>query len=355
MSRPDRVVPPETAPAGRSDATVVVCAYTQRRWDDLVAGVREARSQGPAAVLVVIDHEDELLARAIAELATADGVPVRVVPNARTRGLSGGRNTALDLATTEVVVFLDDDACPSPGWLEALLSPYSEPGVVAVGGAADPLWDTASGERPAHQARELDWVVGCSFTGQTTTLAEVRNVMGCNMSFRREVLVAAGGFDEGAGRVGTIPVGCEETEACIRIRHHVPGARIMMAPDSRVRHRVSPDRATWGYLRSRSVAEGLSKAWVAAQVGDGEATSVERAYASRVLPRGVLRELGRGLRGDRRGFTAAMGIVLALLWAAQGYAQARLGLRGAATSAADRARATPTDGAAGAGSDGGGS
>ena len=44
-----------TVPA--AEATVVVCAYTERRWDDLAAGVAAARAQGPAEVLVVIDHD----------------------------------------------------------------------------------------------------------------------------------------------------------------------------------------------------------------------------------------------------------------------------------------------------------
>ena len=329
-----------------SEATVVVCAYTQRRWDDLQQGVRAAAAQGPAAVVVVVDHEDDLLRLASEALEATSPVPVSVVSNARTRGLSGARNTALDLVTTEVVVFLDDDACPTDGWLEAMLAPYALDGVVAVGGAADPVWDNDRAARPRHQAPELDWVVGCSFTGQATSLQEVRNMMGCSMSFRTSVLREVGGFDEGAGRVGTIPVGCEETEACIRVRQLHPGARIMLEPASRVHHRVSADRATWRYLRSRCVAEGLSKAWVARRVGASEATSVERAYAARVLPAGIMREIGRAVRGDLGGLSAALGIVLALAWTTQGYLQARLGLGGRDLQRADAARGSTPERAA---------
>lgn len=323
-------------PADRVPATVVVCAYTERRWDDLAAGVAAAREQGPAEVLVVIDHAPSLLERA-SVLASTSGVPVRVVPNTRARGLSGARNTGVDLTRTEVVVFLDDDACPAPGWLDGLLAPYAEAAVVAVGGAADPVWPDASG-RPAHLPRELDWVVGCSYTGQPEATADVRNLMGCSMSFRRDVLVAVGGFDEQAGRVGAIPVGCEETDACIRTHQQVPGSRIVLVPASRVHHRVSPDRTAWSYLRSRCRAEGRSKAAMAGRVGAADATSVERDYVRRVLPVGVARELGRALRGDRRGLSGALGIVLALLWTTSGYVQGRLGLGGGATAEAAAAR-----------------
>ena len=319
------------------EASVVVCAYTERRWADLVAGIAAARAQGPAEVLVVIDHNAALLAAAH-DLADER---VRVVANARSRGLSGARNTALDLVRSEVVVFLDDDACPEPGWLATMLAPYAEADVVAVGGAADPVWPRGDTGRPAQLPRELDWVVGCSYTGQPAVRADVRNLMGCSMSFRTAVLREVGGFDEGAGRVGTVPVGCEETDACIRVHQQVPGARIVLEPASRVRHRVSEDRTTWAYLRSRCRAEGSSKAYVARRVGAGDATSVERDYVRTVLPRAVLRELGRALRGDPRGLVAALAVVLALAWTTGGYLRGRLGLGGSAEAAAAAERAAP--------------
>lgn len=326
---------PGAAAVPAAEATVVVCAYTERRWEDLVAGVAAARAQGPAEVLVVIDHDERLLVRA---RSLADE-RVRVVPSTRVRGLSGARNTALDLVSTEVVVFLDDDACPEPGWLAALLAPYAEEGVVAVGGAADPVWPD---RRPTHLPRELDWVVGCSYTGQAPVRADVRNLMGCSMSFRTAVLRAVGGFDEGAGRVGTVPVGCEETDACIRVHQQVPGARIVLEPASRVRHRVSPDRTAWAYLRNRCRAEGQSKAYVARRVGPGDATSVERAYVRTVLPAAVGRELLRALRGDPRGLVAALAVVLALMWTTGGYLRGRLGLGGREAAQAELARTART-------------
>ena len=59
---------------------------------------------------------------------------------------------------------------------------------------AQPLDGDATGE--------LDWIVGCTYTGQPTEQAEVRNLMGCNMSFRREVFERVGGFAEEIGRIG---------------------------------------------------------------------------------------------------------------------------------------------------------
>jgi GT2 family glycosyltransferase len=307
-------------------ATVVICVYTEKRWDDIVAAVGSVQAQDvrAAEVLVVVDHNPALLERACAEF----GEHVRVLANAHRQGLSGARNTAVAAAAGDVVVFLDDDAAARPGWLRALLAPYADPDVVAVGGVAHPLFPGArpsllpTGGRGADATGELDWVVGCTYTGQPTEQAEVRNLMGCNMSLRREVFARVGGFAEDLGRIGRNPLGCEETELCIRIRQSYRrmgrGARIVFEPAAEVDHRVSADRVRWAYLRRRSWSEGLSKAAVSRLVGSDDALSTERAYVASVLPGAVAREL----RARRP--AAALAIVTALAATAAGYLRGKL-------------------------------
>ncbi|WP_435159159.1 glycosyltransferase [Amycolatopsis sacchari] len=314
--------PTEPAP------TVVLCAYTERRWDDLVAGLSSLRAQTvrPGEIILVVDHNPELERRAAAEFPD-----VLVVPNAGRRGLSGARNTAIELAKGEVVAFLDDDAVPEPDWLEQLLAGYRDPRVLAVGGSARPVWP--DGERsPLLPARgdgtgELDWVVGCTYTGQPTAETPVRNLMGCNMSFRREAFQLAGLFTEDLGRVGRTPLGCEETELCIRLHQASPGSVVLFRPEAVVRHRVTPDRLTWGYLRRRGWGEGVSKALVSRSVGADAALATERDYLSRVIPAALLRELGRLLRGRGSGALGVLALCLVVGSTAAGYARGKLSRR----------------------------
>ena len=319
--------------SGTPTATVVICAYTEDRWDDLVAAVASVRAQDtePVEVLVVVDHSPALLERA----RTRFTEPVRVLPNVRRQGLSGARNTGVAAASGDVVVFLDDDAAARPGWLAALLAPYADPEVVAVGGAAHPRFPArgagGSPTRPGllpsggvgpDASGELDWIVGCTYTGQPTRSAEVRNLMGCNMSVRRTVLADVGGFAEDLGRIGRNPLGCEETELCIRVRQAYRragrAARILFEPAAAVDHRVGPDRVRWSYLRRRCWAEGLSKAAVARLRGSDDALSTERAYVARVLPRAVVREF-RAVRP-----ASAVAVVAALGFTTAGYLRGRL-------------------------------
>ncbi len=342
--------------AGAVTAAVVICVYTEKRWDDIVAAVESVAVQDvrAAEILVVVDHNAALLSRAQQAFGPRG---VRVLPNLHAQGLSGARNTAIAEASGHVVVFLDDDAAARPGWLGALLAPYADPTVAAVGGVAHPRWPAGGvgGRRPrvfpgaepgnGDATGELDWIVGCTYTGQPTGQAEVRNLMGCNMSFRREVFARVGGFAEDLGRIGKNPLGCEETELCIRARqayrHAGDPIRIVFEPRAVVDHRVSDDRVEWAYLRRRSWAEGLSKAAVSKLVGSDAALSTERSYVARILPAAVVREL------RERNVAAAAAVITALAFTSAGYLRGKLpgatsGIRMPAARPASDTRAHPT-------------
>lgn len=260
--------------------TVVICAYTEKRWDQIVAAIASVdRQSHPASQLIlVIDHNPPLLERALVEFDTCE-----VLPNSEAQGLSGSRNVGVRHARGDVVAFLDDDALADFRWLEALISPYLEPGVVGTGGAARPVWPAG---RPSWFPPEFDWVVGCSYTGLPGEEGVIRNPIGANMSFRRRAFDAVGGFQSVFGRMGTFPLGCEETEFSIRLHKKLPGEYIVYVPNAAVDHAVGPERTNVRYFLQRCVAEGISKAKVTAHVGNAAGLSSERTYVTRVLPRG---------------------------------------------------------------------
>lgn len=300
------------------DLSVVICAYTEARWADLVAAVDSLRHQArpPREVIVVIDHNPALLARARA------GLPgTCVIENREQPGLSGARNSGIAAAAGAIVAFLDDDAAALPDWTAQLLAGYADPQVVGVGGAIEPLWQT---RRPGWFPPEFDWVVGCTYRGAPSATAPVRNLIGANMSFRRELFTAVGGFRSAIGRVGTHPVGCEETELCIRIRQRWPERILLHRPAARVLHRVPAARGRWRYFRARCYGEGISKALVRQFVGARDGLSSERAYTLRTLPRGAVRGLADTLRGDLRGLLRAGAIVAGLAITSAGFVRGTL-------------------------------
>jgi GT2 family glycosyltransferase len=317
-----RMSPPRAwadGPLSTADLSVVICAYTLERWDEIVRAVASVLAQTPAVreLILVSDHNDELRRRADIELRG-----VEVIMNTDVRGLSGARNTGLRAAGGRVVAFLDDDAVAEPGWAAELAAGYVDAGVIAVGGVSQPAWVVG---RPPWFPQEFDWVVGCSYRGQPTRTAAVRNMIGSNMSFRREVFEEVGGFDPSVGRVGANPVGCEETELCIRATARWPETRIVLEPRARVRHTVPAVRGSWRYFRSRCFAEGRSKAQVTRLAGATAGLASERRYTVRVLPSGMLRQARAALRTRRLGPLAGAGAIAAGLgYTVAGYLVGRL-------------------------------
>jgi glycosyltransferase involved in cell wall biosynthesis len=296
--------------------SVVICAYTEDRWDDVLAAVTSVRDQSvePFEVIVVVDHNPALHKRLKSALPG-----VIVVENQQERGLSGGKNTGVSLAGGDVVAFLDDDAVADADWLKFFIDSYScsDRTVLGVGGLTLPRWETA---RPTWWPEEFDWVVGCTFVGREP--GPVRNLLGGNASFRREVFDFAGGFPSHIGRTAAQrrPLGCEETEFCIRATGRRPGSVFLFDARAVIWHRVPEARSRFRYFRSRCYAEGLSKAQVTRSVGVAAGLSAERRYTAVTLRRGVVRGLLDGLRGDTAGLARAAAIVVGLLWTSAGYA-----------------------------------
>lgn len=299
--------------------SVVVCAYALDRWPDLVQAVASLEGQWPEQpeIVVVIDHHDELLERVRSRLPG-----VKSVANRHQRGLSGARNSGVEAARGEVIAFLDDDAIAAEDWLQRLGDGYRNRDVLGVGGAVIPLW--AGRRRPRWFPAEFDWVVGCSYIGQPTRTAAVRNLIGANMSYRKDVLETAGAFREGIGRIGRRPLGCEETELSIRALQLFPAGQVLYDPAARVEHRVPRSRQRVPYFLERCYAEGLSKALVSRLVGAVSGLSSERAYTLRVLPRGVIAGLRSAARGDLAGLGRAAAIVVGLGVTTLGYLVGRV-------------------------------
>lgn len=302
-----------------ADISIVICAYTEKRWEDLTAAVTSVLKQTwqPSEIILVIDHNIALYERAN-QTFTQQCASLKVVENVNMRGLSGARNTGITASTGDIIAFIDEDAMAAPDWLARIAAAYTDPEMMAVGGSIAPQWMTG---KPNWFPDEFNWVVGCTYRGMPETRASIRNLIGCNMSIRRSVFDAVGGFRSGIGRVGTLPVGCEETELCIRARQQLPDYTIIYDPEIRVyNHRVPASRAKWRYFWSRCYAEGISKALVSQFVGQRDSLASELRYTLRTLPNGVLRGLSDALHGDVSGLGRSFAIMSGLALTVCGFA-----------------------------------
>ena len=311
--------PPAALRADPPTVSVIICCYTRQRWNLLQQAIESVLSQVPAPLelILCVDYNDALEARLQADPRLV------VVPNGEEQGLSGARNSGINVARGDIVAFLDDDAAAEPGWLGALQRWYADPKVLGVGGKILPAWGAHG--RPSGFPEEFDWVVGCTYRGMPENAAVVRNVIGASMSFRRSIVDEIGGFSSEVGRIGTRPLGCEETEFCIRATAHLGGV-ILYDPDSIVRHHVPPDRRGWRYFLSRCYSEGLSKARVSRLVGSDDALASERRHVRQVLVAATLRDVRSAvLRLDSAAAHRAVRTPCGVLAAVLGYARGSIG------------------------------
>jgi len=229
------------------EISVIICAYTEDRWHDLVAAVDSVQQQSlpPREIIIVVDHNPHLLEHAREKLPG-----VIVVENTETRGLRGARNCGIAASHGQLIAFLDDDAVAIPDWLMFLCEAYNDPQVLGTGGSVTPFWVE---QKPTWFPEEFYWVVGCTYRGMLQKGAAIRNPIGANMSIRRAVFDTIGDFHsdiETARHAG----GCEETELCIRARQRWTQGKFLYCPQANVLHGVPVNRTRWHDFCSRCTA-----------------------------------------------------------------------------------------------------
>jgi len=301
-------------------ADVVICAYTEDRWDMLCRAVAsvQAQSVAPRTVLVCVDHNDALHRRCLERWAEdpRDGrPPVRVLRNRFAGRLGSARNTAVEHVTADVVAFLDDDAEAAPTWLETLLQVYEDdPAAVAVGGAPLPNHTI---DRPGWFPHEFDWVFGCHYRGLPEELAPVRHLIGASMSVRTDALWSVGGFHSDKH---------DDMDLSHRVAAAYGAESVLYQPKAQIFHVVHPERLTWSYFWRRCYWINRGKVRAFTDMGDAGNITAELQFA-RQMAASVARELLRGVRGDVDAVRRAGAIVAGLGVAGLGHLRGRLELR----------------------------
>ncbi len=144
---------------------------------------------------------------------------LKVIPQSN-RGQTAARNAGLRAAEGELVVFFDDDILCPPGILQQH--------AVAQAGS-DPLWVHGpiyvAPESPRTLLRYKIEDQYTSYYGRLDPGAQIRMpadlcfLSACNLSIRREVLLAHGGFDERAPGYEDIELGLRLWKAGVRFRY----------------------------------------------------------------------------------------------------------------------------------------
>jgi glycosyltransferase involved in cell wall biosynthesis/GT2 family glycosyltransferase len=163
--------------------------------------------------------------------------------------LAKSRNVGLSLAAGEIIAFLDDDAVPHPSWLAALIEPYRDPSVGAVGGhtigrlgsmyqARTTLCDRFGD--PYFVSEHLDLTIFCQPGSWIYP-----SMLGTNSSVRRSAIEEIRGFDE------VFSYYLDETDICLRLID--AGWKIKYAPNALIWHQFASSALRSSNMTRRSV------------------------------------------------------------------------------------------------------
>jgi glycosyltransferase involved in cell wall biosynthesis len=165
-------------------------------------------------------------------------------------GLSRARNRGIRESHGEVVLFIDDDALPLPGWLDAHRRAFEDATVGAVGG---PIALSFEGQnRPRWLTEAFEQLLGAYDLGPDAIIYGEHGydtLSGGNMSFRRRMLDEVGLFDVALGRRDEALLAGEEYELTYRLLR--AGWKAVYEPRAAVVHLVVADRLRVAYFRSR--------------------------------------------------------------------------------------------------------
>jgi GT2 family glycosyltransferase len=241
----------------------------------------EALAADGVEVVVVDDGSSDATGDVLASVGQVTAIRQ---PNA---GAAAARNAGWRQTEAPIVVFLDDDCTPLPGWPRDLIGPFSDPSIGGVGGRI-----VGSGRSIIDTFVEVERLVD---HGRDLGADGVDYLVTANAAYRRALLEQVGGFDEGfAGAAG------EDVDLSWRIR--AAGARLARAPAT-----VEHDHRTGLRDVVRTYrGHGRSRARLDARFPDRSAA----VGASRVLRPSTWIEHFRAYRRGGVGRVAALGLVV---------------------------------------------
>jgi GT2 family glycosyltransferase len=223
-------------PAARlPSVSIIVPVFNQ--WPITKSCLQALRSTMPreAAIEVIVadDASTDDTSHGLASMAATEPW-LRVLRNDMNLGFVGSCNRAAALATGDILVFLNNDTVPLPGWLEPLLRTFELfPHVGAVGGkllfpdgrlqeAGGIIFSDASA---CHFGRDESNAMGLLFN----YVRPVDYVSGALLATPRDLFTALGRFDRDYA-----PGYYEDTDYCFRLRER--GMVVYYQPESAVVH-----------------------------------------------------------------------------------------------------------------------
>ncbi|MDY7020838.1 MAG: glycosyltransferase [Cyanobacteriota bacterium] len=240
--------------------SVAICTHNraERLQKSLEALKNQSLSQEVFEVLV-IDNASTDQTQKICDQYSQDFINFHYVYES-ILGLSKARNTAIKEAKGKYIAYLDDDAIPCQGWLEAILDSFEnvEPSPIGVGGPIYGIWEIPTLNWVEEYSDIAAYFTTLNYGSQPCWFPSQRFPYGANMAYQREALEQVGGFCEQLGRKGQNLLSQEEL--LLNLSLEQKGEKFYYNPKASVEHWISKERINLEWLMQRSYWQGRSEA-----------------------------------------------------------------------------------------------
>ena len=242
----------------QNNTYVTVAIPTYKRSDYLIDALQSAIDQETNFdfELLVLDNDcDRTLEEKVKAIAKETTKPVRYIPVPEI-GLHNGRNTGAIEGKGEIIVYIDDDVITPQGWLQALCQPFADSQVACVGGKTIAKWEATPPEW--IESIPPDYFSILDLGEDTQEINYPQTPYGCNMAFRRHLVLGFGGFPPDGMGGAKIEWRRGDGETGFAYKIYAENYKIMYAGKGWLYHRIPAQRMTLAYARSRSMKGAIS-------------------------------------------------------------------------------------------------
>jgi glycosyltransferase involved in cell wall biosynthesis/predicted O-methyltransferase YrrM len=245
--------------ASEIDVTVVVPTY--QRQEHVFGALRSLvvqKTDFDFEILVLDNDCDPKLKADVLDFSGETSIPVRYIP-VREIGLHNGRNLGAVEGLGEIIVYIDDDVITPPGWLAAICQPFEDSAVGGVGGKVLPQWETP----PSDWVKSLppSYFSLLNLGEISREMSNKENPYGCNMAFRRDLILSLEGFPPDGVGGGWIEWRRGDGETGFSQKVRQDGYKLMYQADAWLYHCIPTSRQTLEFARRRTMKSAISSAY----------------------------------------------------------------------------------------------
>ncbi len=213
--------------------SVIICTRNRPKHLQRCVASLFRQTVKPKEIIIVDDASDEKIdvtnmlsyifssTRNTASSLSLSNIEIKYMKNKSRFGVVKSRNLGIASARSDIIAFIDDDGYAHRNWIKNLMKHYQAKNVAGVGG---PVVEVGRHVETKNEVKRLSYITrygDIKHNYRVKKLSEakklrcgnVRFLMGGNMSFRRDALLKAHGFNvQYKGNYYR-----EETDACMRI------------------------------------------------------------------------------------------------------------------------------------------